>query len=223
MRSASSGTSEAKSRASTTSMGFGTRFSLWGRGGLARDRRRLALGRHGPAARRSGLAFDHDVAEELGLLRADLALPAQLEHAPAGSPPLRALALAARHGAEQQRPRVAQQREDLGHPLQHRGRVGLDLPRPLPLLLLDQPLERPLQPVDARGPPAARLRAAAACSTGGPRSAPARPRARPATRPCVFTRAYSRSRSSSSCLSASAFVVELLLGRLVGRAPAAWT
>src|SRR5262245_40800677 len=62
MRSASSGTSAANSRASTTSTGFGTR-------------RLHPLG----VRRCQMLAFDHDVSEQLGLLRADLPLPAQLE------------------------------------------------------------------------------------------------------------------------------------------------
>src|SRR5687767_15251241 len=67
MRSASSGTSEAKSMASTTSAGFGT-------GGV------LTRAEQGDALLgvRSA-SFDHDVAKELGLLRADLPLPAQLD------------------------------------------------------------------------------------------------------------------------------------------------
>ena len=66
-------TSEAKSMASTTSMGLGTE-------------RILLL---------DGLAFDDDVAEQLGLLGADLALAAQLEHRQQRDDDLRALPLAA--------------------------------------------------------------------------------------------------------------------------------
>src|SRR6185436_12263289 len=125
MRSASSGTSVAKSMASTTSMGLGTETIL------LLDRRGL-----GPLGlpHDGGLAFDDDIAEELGLLRADLALAAELEDREETDDDLRALALAAGHRAEEQRPGVTQQREDLGHALQHRGRVRLHLPRPQALL-----------------------------------------------------------------------------------------
>ena len=134
----------------------------------------------------------------------------QLEHGQQRHHPLRALTLAARHRAEQQRPRVAQQREDLAHPLQHRGRIGLDLPRAQPLLLLDQALERALEPVDRQILQRHVLQRRQRRSTGVRRSAPARPRARPATRPAssrARTRAAAppapRLRASASSSSSS--------------------
>src|SRR5687768_1542415 len=131
MRSASSGASEAKSRASTTSIGLGTGCLPHGR-------------------RRGGLAFDHDVAEELRLLRLDAALAHELQHRQQGHHHLRALALATAQRGEEQRPRVAQHGQDLGHALEHRRRVRLDLAGSRALLLLDEPLHRALQPVDAQ-------------------------------------------------------------------------
>src|SRR5213593_4823698 len=128
MRSASSGASDANSRASTTSIGLGTR--------------RLPVGPR-------GLAFDDDLPEQLRLLRLDAALAYQLQHREQRHHDLRALALAARERAEQERPRVAQHREDLGHALEHRGRVGLHLTRPGPALLLDEAVHRAREPVHA--------------------------------------------------------------------------
>src|SRR5438874_5339331 len=117
MRSASSGTSDANNSASTTSIGLGTR--------------RLPLGPY-------GLAFDDDVPEQLGLLRLDAPLAHQLEHGQQGDHDVRALALAAGERAEQQRPRVAQHRENLRHALDDRGRIGLDLARTRATLLVDE-------------------------------------------------------------------------------------
>src|SRR2546422_8871969 len=121
MRSGSSGVSDAKSRASRTSTGFG-----------------MSLSR---------LAFDDDLAEELGLLGADPSEADQLQHGEQGDDDLGAAALAADERREQERPRVAEQREDLGHPLEDRGRVGLDLAGRLAELLLDQAPHRPLEQV----------------------------------------------------------------------------
>src|SRR5919197_2355991 len=129
MRSASSGASEANSRASTTSIGLGT-------GSL-------------PHGRRGGLAFDDDVSEELGLLRLDPTLAHELEHGQQRDHHLGPLALPAGQRREQERPGVAQHRQDLGHALEHRRRIGLDVARARALLLLDQPLHRALEPVDA--------------------------------------------------------------------------
>src|SRR5687768_15440551 len=89
-----------------------------------------------------GTALDDDVAEEVGLLGAELALAAELEDGQERDDDVGAAALAAGHGAEEERPGVAQQREDLGHPLQDGRWVGLDLARARTLLLLDQPLHR---------------------------------------------------------------------------------
>src|SRR5919106_6018861 len=88
MRSASRGTSEAKSMASSTSTGFGTRDLPW-----RPQRRHVGLGLGG-----LGLPLDDDLAEQPGLLRADLALPAQLGDRQQADHHHRALALATRHG-----------------------------------------------------------------------------------------------------------------------------
>src|SRR6059058_1222911 len=101
MRSGSSGVSDAKSRASKTSAGSGMRLSR--------------------------LGFDDDLAEELGLLGADPPEADQLQHGEQGDDDLGAPSLAADERREQERPRVAEQRQDLGHPLENRGRVRLDL------------------------------------------------------------------------------------------------
>src|SRR5438128_11464582 len=122
MRSGSSGVSDAKSRASRTSAGFG-----------------MSLSR---------LAFDDDLAEELGLLGADPSEADQLQHGEQGDDDLGAAALAADERREQERPRVAEQREDLGHPLEDRGRVRLDLAGSRAELLLAEPPDGPLQQVN---------------------------------------------------------------------------
>src|SRR5712692_3904185 len=122
MRSASSGVSDANSRASTTSTGVGMGLPV--------------------------LAFDHDFPEELALLRLDLPEAHELEHGQERDDDLRALALAARERREQQRPRVAEQHQDLSHPLEDRGRVRLDLAGLPPELLLDQPAHGALEEVN---------------------------------------------------------------------------
>src|SRR2546428_329823 len=129
MRSASSGASDANSRASTTSTGLGTRC--------------LPVGRY------PGLAFDDDLPEELRLLRLDAALAHELQHREQRHHDVRALALAARERGEQERPRVAQHRQDLGHALEHGGRVRLDVTRAVAALLLDELADRARQPVHA--------------------------------------------------------------------------
>src|SRR2546427_2869425 len=118
MRASSSGVSEAKSRASRRSVRAGM--------GL------------------SAVAFDDDLAEELALLGADPPETDQLQHREQGDHDLGAAALAPDERREQERPRVAEQREDLGHPLEDRGRVGLDLAGRLAGLLLDRAPHRPL-------------------------------------------------------------------------------
>src|SRR2546427_951260 len=125
MRSGSSGVSDAKSRASKTSAGSGMRLSR--------------------------LGFDDDLAEELGLLGADPPEADQLQHGEQGDDDLGALSLAADERREQERPRVAEQRQDLGHPLENRGRVRLDLAGARAELLLAEPADRPLQQVNREG------------------------------------------------------------------------
>src|SRR3989454_328156 len=125
MRSGSSGVSDAKSRASKTSAGSGMRLSR--------------------------LGFDDDLAEELGLLGADPPEADQLQHGEQGDDDLGALSLAADERREQERPRVAEQRQDLGHPLENRGRVRLDLAGARAELLLAEPADRPPQQVDREG------------------------------------------------------------------------
>src|ERR671937_543548 len=71
MRPSSSGTSDANSSASTTSMGFGT-------GGLRARSLDAVRGQRRGEVR--GLGFEHDLAEQLALLRSDAALPHELEH-----------------------------------------------------------------------------------------------------------------------------------------------
>src|SRR5215470_17005856 len=88
MRSASSGTSEANSMASTTSIGLGTRRVSFG-DDLGFDLRFVP-------------GFDHDVPEQLRLLGPDLALAAELEDGKQRHHDLGAFALAADHGAEEQ-------------------------------------------------------------------------------------------------------------------------
>src|SRR2546428_3872145 len=140
MRSASMGASEAKSIASSTSTGLVmSRFPI----------RRSPVG-HGGArglAHAQRVLFDGDLSKGLRLAGADLAQPHQLEQGQQGDDPLRPDALTARHRGEEQRPGVAQQRQDLVHALQHRERVGLDLARGPALLLLDQALQRALEQV----------------------------------------------------------------------------
>src|SRR3989442_7632254 len=122
MRSGSSGVYDEKSRAYKTSAGSGMRLSR--------------------------LGFDDDLAEELGLLGADPPEADQLQHGEQGDDDLGALSLAADERREQERPRVAEQRQDLGHPLENRGRVRLDLAGARAELLLAEPADRPLQQVD---------------------------------------------------------------------------
>src|SRR5215470_16046664 len=134
MRSASTGVSDAKSRASATSMSSGmgavsrVRFGFVGGGAQGKLRRRLIV----------GTGLDHDVAEELGLMHARLAEPYQLEQREEGDDPLRAQALGPGDRREEERPRVAQELDDLAHALEHGERVGLDLAGSLTLLLLEE-------------------------------------------------------------------------------------
>src|SRR2546426_7457556 len=128
MRSASSGVSDANSRASTTSVGVGTSW--------------LSIGYR-------GLAFDDDLSEELRLLRLDAAQADQLEHRQERHHDLGAAAIARRQRREEQRPGVAEHRQDHRHPLEHRRRVRLDLPRALPSLLLDQAPQGPFEQMHA--------------------------------------------------------------------------
>src|SRR4030095_13143032 len=107
MRSASSGVSDANRSASTTSVGVGTSW-------LSIRYRGLSIGYR-------GLAFDHDLSEELGLLSLDAAQADQLEHRQQGHHDLGAAAIARGQGREEQRPGVAEHREDHGDPLRHRG------------------------------------------------------------------------------------------------------
>src|SRR5262249_58264917 len=125
MRSASSGTSDANSSASITSIGLGTR--------------RLPLCR-------SGLAFDDDLPEQLRLLRLDAALSDQLQHREQRHDDVGARALAASERAEQQRPGVTYHRKDLGHALEHRRRIRFYLARACPPLLVNQAIHRPREP-----------------------------------------------------------------------------
>src|SRR5262249_38878728 len=135
MRSASSGVSDANSSASTTSVGVGTSW--------------LPVRYRGFGARYRGLAFDHDLSEQLGLLRLDAPEADQLEHREQGHDELRAPAITRGQGRKEQGPGVAQDREDHRHPLDHGRRIRLDLPRPLPRLLLDQPSQGALDQVHA--------------------------------------------------------------------------
>src|SRR6266850_4339548 len=154
MREASTGESEAKSRASTTSMisgiqvlgiplPSGERVRVRGRffGGLLGCLLDRARGL--PHADR--VPLDDDLAEELGLPRPGLAQPHQLEQGEERHHPLGPDALGARHRGEEQRPGAAQQLDHLAHALEHRERVGLDLPRHPTLLVLDEPLHRALE------------------------------------------------------------------------------
>src|SRR5262245_28527644 len=146
MRSASTGVSEAKSMASATSMSSGmgavsrVRFGFVGSGAQGKLRRRLIV----------GTGLDHDVAEELGLMHARLAEPYQLEQREESDHPLRAQALGPGDRGEEERPRVAQELDDLAHPLEHGQRVGLDLARSLTLLLLDETGHGALEEMDGQ-------------------------------------------------------------------------
>src|SRR2546422_6535165 len=111
MRSASSGVSDANRSASTTSVGVGT-------GRLPIRYRRLA--------------FDDNLSEELRLLRLDPTQADQLEHREKRHHDLGALPITRRERREEQRPGVAENRENHRHPLEHRRRVRLDLPRAPP-------------------------------------------------------------------------------------------
>src|SRR6266545_2511022 len=126
MRSASSGVSDANRSASTTSVGVGT-------GGLPIRYRRLA--------------FDHNLSEELRLLRLDPTQADQLEHREKRHHDLGAPPITRRERREEQRPGVAENRENHRHPLEHRRRVRLDLARALPPLVLDEPSQGPLEQV----------------------------------------------------------------------------
>src|SRR5499427_9659044 len=144
MRSASTGVSEAKSKASATSMSSGmgavsrVRFAFVGGGVQGKFRRRLIV----------GTGLDDDVAEELGLMHARLAEPHQLEEGEEGHHPLRAEALGSRDRGEEERPGVAQELDDLAHALEHGEWVGLDLARSLTLLLLDETGHGALEEMD---------------------------------------------------------------------------
>src|SRR6266536_3038824 len=140
MRSASMGASEANSRASSTSTA-----SL-----ICPLPIRPPIVRHGGPrglAHAQRVLLDGDLSEGLPLAGADLAQAHELQQGQQGDDPLRPDALTAGHRGEEQRPGVAQQRQDLVHALQHRERVGLDLARGLTLLLLDQALQRALEQV----------------------------------------------------------------------------
>src|SRR5215813_2723233 len=146
MRSASTGVSEAKSKASATSMNSGmgavsrVRFAFVGGGVQGKFRRRLIV----------GTGLDDDVAEELGLMHARLAEPHQLEEGEEGHHPLRAEALGSGDRGEEERPGVAQELDDLAHTLEHGERVGLDLARGLTLLLLDETGHGALKEMDGQ-------------------------------------------------------------------------
>src|SRR5262244_545127 len=146
MRSASTGVSEAKSRASATSMSSGmgdvsrVRFGFVGDGAQGKLGRRLIV----------GTGLDHDVAEELGLMHARLAEPYQLEQREESDHPLRAQALGPGDRGEEERPRVAQELDDLAHALEHGQRIGLDLARSLTLLLLDETGHGALEEMDGQ-------------------------------------------------------------------------
>src|ERR1700730_419603 len=103
MRSASTGVSEAKSRASTTSMGSGM---------CAVSRGRVVFLRYGVRRRRGrrvgdGAGLDDHVAEELCLVHARLAESDQLEEGEERDDPLGPYALGAGHRREEKRPGVA--------------------------------------------------------------------------------------------------------------------
>src|SRR5215831_1756044 len=146
MRSASTGVSEAKSKASATSMNSGmgavsrVRFAFVGGGVQGKFRRRLIV----------GTGLDDDVAEELGLMHARLAEPHQLEEGEEGDHPFRAQALGASDRGEEERPRVAEELDDLAHALEHGEWVGLDLARSLTLLLLDETGHGALEEMDGQ-------------------------------------------------------------------------
>src|SRR3989441_2359939 len=141
MRSASRGVSEAKSRASTTSVGVGN-------GGPSL---KVGIGSERDVVPRTIFAaLDDDVAEQLGLLRTDAAEPHQLEHGQQRDDDLGPSPLAARERGEQQRPGIAQNRQDLRHALQQRHRLGLHLARASTRLLADEALDRPLELMDGQ-------------------------------------------------------------------------
>src|SRR3989454_4044385 len=140
MRSASMGASEETSRASSPST-----TSL-----MSPLPIRLPIVRHGGPrglAHAQRVLLDGDLSEGLRLAGADLTQAHELQQGQQGDDPLRPDALPAGHRGEEQRPGVAQQRQDLVHALQHRERVGLDLARRPTLLLLDQALQRALEQV----------------------------------------------------------------------------
>src|SRR5713101_223459 len=142
IREASTGVSEAKSSASTTSMISGIqglpRFGSWFVFRLLLERARGL-----PHADR--VPLDDDLAEQLGLPRPRLAQPDELQQREQRHHPLGPQALGARDRREEQRPGAAQELEHLAHALEHRERVGLDLPRHPALLVLDEPLHRALE------------------------------------------------------------------------------
>src|SRR5213593_4968857 len=98
MRSASSGVSDANSSASTTSVGVGTGW--------------LSIRYRGLSSGHRGLAFDDDLPEELGLLRLDATQADQLEHRQERHHDLGAPGIVRDQGADEQRPCVAEHRED---------------------------------------------------------------------------------------------------------------
>src|SRR5712692_8115852 len=129
MRSSSTGVSEANRRASTMSMGSVIRGTS--------SSRLSAPG--GDGGRVCGWSCDHDLAEELGLVRARLPQADQLEESQERHHPLRAHALLPCDGREEDGPGVAQEIHDLPHALEDGQRIRLDLARRPSLLLLDEP------------------------------------------------------------------------------------
>src|SRR3972149_6923558 len=123
--SASTGVSDAKRRASTTSMG-------WGIGHLR------------------VVPLDHDLPEQLRLPRPRLAQPDQFQQREEGHDQLGAGALAPDHRREEGRPGVAEEGEDLAHALEDGERVRLHLAWRLAPRLLPQAPEGALQEVDAQ-------------------------------------------------------------------------
>src|SRR5258705_1491310 len=148
MREASTGVSEAKRSASTTSMisgiqglpRIGSWFVFW----VLLDLR-LLLDRARGFSHADRVPLDDDLAEELGLSCPRLAQPDQFQEREERHHPLGPQALGARDRREEQRPGAAQQLDHLAHALEHRERIGLDLPRHPALLVLDEPLHRALE------------------------------------------------------------------------------
>src|SRR5712691_2608140 len=125
IRSASTGVSDAKRSASTTSMGWG-----------------ISHLRTAP--------LDHDLPEQFPLPRPGLADPDQLQQSQEGHDQLRAGPLAPDQGREEQGPGVTKERENLPHAFEHRQRVGLHIAQRLPAGRLEQPAIGTLQQVEAQ-------------------------------------------------------------------------